>query len=252
MANPITKWFKYLRAKADARFEEKADPRIQLEQAIAEAQDQHRRLREQAATIIANQKQAELRLNRLMEQLETANTNARQALVMAAEARNRGDDAKAAEFEAAAEAIAVRLLQIERDVEETKTLVLQATQASDQAKAAVQQNAQMLQRKLAERQQLLSQLEQAKMQETLNSAMASLGEAVGQDVPTFDQVRQKIELRYAKAKGAAELSSSSVESTMLEIERASMNREAHDRLASLRAELGLPAPGGELPPAGSA
>ena len=35
--------------------------------------------------------------------------------------------------------------------------------------------------------------------------MASLSETVGQDVPTFDEVRDKIEARYAKAKGMSEL-----------------------------------------------
>ena len=35
--------------------------------------------------------------------------------------------------------------------------------------------------------------------------MTSLSESVGQDVPTFDEVRDKIEARYAKAKGMAEL-----------------------------------------------
>ena len=51
---------------------------------------------------------------------------------------------------------------------------VQSSQVSDQARAAVQQNATQLQRKLAERQKLLSQLDQAKMQEQMNTAMASL------------------------------------------------------------------------------
>jgi phage shock protein A len=122
--------------------------------------------------------------------------------------------------------------------------VLQATQASDQAKAAVQQNATQLQRKLAERQKLLSQLDQAKMQEQLNTAMASLSETVGQDVPTFDEIRGKIEARYAKAKGLAEIQEQSVDSRILEIEQATVNIEAQSRLDSMRAELGLPTAGG--------
>jgi phage shock protein A len=255
MANPISRWLKYFRAKADVKFEEKADPRIQLEQAISEAQIQHQRLREQAATIIANQKQAELRLNRTMEEFEKANGNARSALVMAQEARQRGDVAKATELESAAQSIATRMVQLDEDVEDQKTLVLQSTQAADQAKAAVQQNAQLLQQKLGERQKLLSQLEQAKMQETLNTAMGALNEAVGADVPTFDQVRTKIEARYAKAKGASELHTGTVQNTMLEIEAATKNREASARLDSLRAELGIPTAGelaspstGELAP----
>ena len=43
------------------------------------------------------------------------------------------------------------------------------------------------------------------MQEQMNKAMASLSETVGEDVPTFDEVRDKIEARYAKAKGMSEL-----------------------------------------------
>ena len=68
-----------------------------------------------------------------------------------------------------------------------------------------QQNATALQKKLSERQKLLGQLDQAKMQEQMNKAMASLSETVGQDVPTLDEVRDKIEARYAKAKGMSEL-----------------------------------------------
>lgn len=239
MFKSIKRWWKYLTAKLNSSFNEKADPKIQLEQAIAEAQEQHRRLKEQAANVIANQKQAEMRLNRSMQEFEKLNTNARQAILMADDAAKAGDERKAAEFQQAAEAFANRLIAVEREVEDTKALVLQASQAAEQAKAAVQQNATALQQKLAERQKLLSQLDQAKMQEEMNKAMATLSETVGEDVPTFEEVRDKIEARYAKAKGAAELTEASVESRMLEIEQASINTEAQARLAQIRAELGL-------------
>ncbi|HEX6236125.1 MAG TPA: PspA/IM30 family protein, partial [Acidimicrobiales bacterium] len=104
---------------------------------------------------------------------------------------------------------------------------------------AVQQNSIALQQKLGERQKLLSQLDQAKMQEQMNTAMASLSEAVGQDVPTLDEVRDKIEARYAKARGMAELTESSVESRMLEVEQAAMNSEAQARLSEIRSQLGI-------------
>jgi phage shock protein A len=235
----VRKWWKYVTAKLTGSFNERADPKVQIEQAIIEAQEQHRRLREQAANVIANQKQAEMSLNRSMEELEKVNANARQALIMAADAQGRGDTAKAAQYNQAAEALANRLIELERAVGDQKQLVLQSTQASDQAKAAVQQNASNLQRKLAERSKLLSQLDQAKMQEQMNSAMASLSETVGQDVPTFDEVRTKIEARYAKAKASSELTETSVESRMMEIEQATANVEAQSRLSELRAELGL-------------
>lgn len=241
------RWWKYLTAKLTGSFNEKADPKVQLEQAITEAQEQHKRLREQAANVIANQKQTEMRLNARLEELEWVNANARQALKMAADAATAGDTAKANQYTTAAESFANKMIGLETEVEDLKQLHLQATQASDQAKAAVEQNASMLQKKLADRQKLLGQLDQAKMQEQLNKAMSTLSETVGEDVPSFDEVREKIEARYAKAKGMSELTESSVESRMLEVEQASRNTEAQARLERLRAEMGLGAAAVEQP-----
>ena len=249
MFKVFKKWWKYLGAKFNSSFDKHADPAVQLEQALTEAQAQHRRLKEQAANVIANQKQSELRLNSKMAQLEKLNANARQALMMASDAEKAGDAAKAAQYNGAAETIANQLIQVEKDVEGLKTLVLDSAKASDQAKAAVQQNSRILQEKLAEKNKLLSQLEQAKMQEEMNKAMSQLQETVGDDVPTLSEVQQKIEARYVKAKASSELQESTVESRILEVEQATANVEAHSRLSELRAELGLDAPAAAPAPA---
>lgn len=257
MIDVLRKRWRYLTAKTDSRFEANADPKIQLEQAIADAQEQHRRLVEQAANVVANQKQNELQLNRAMEELEKVNRSTRQALMMAQEAEKSGDAAKAREYNQTAEAFANRLIATENQVNDLKTLSLQSAQAAEQARAAVQQNSLALQQKLAERQKLMSQLDQAKMQEQLNKAMTSLSATVDQTAPSLDQVREKIEARYAKAIGTSELSGQTVESRMLEVQQAAMGSEARARLDSMRAELGLgggvgggqlaaPATGGEL------
>ena len=244
MINVLKRRWAYFTAKTDARFEANADPKVQLEQAITDAQEQHRRLVEQAANVVANQKQHELQLNRAMEQLEKVNGSTRQALMMAEEASNRGDTDKAREYNQTAEAFANRLIATENQVDDLKTLSLQSAQAADQARAAVQQNSTALQQKLAERQKLLSQLDQATMQEQLNRAMTSLNQTVDQNAPSLEQVRAKIEARYAKALGTSELSGQTVEARMLEVEQASIGSEARSRLDSLRNELGLAAPGG--------
>jgi len=241
MFKVFRKWWKYFTAKANRGFERGADPAVQLEQALAEAQGQHKRLKEQAANVIANQKQSELRLNAKLTELTKLNGNARQALIMASDAAKAGDAAHAAQYESAAETIANQLIQVEKDVEGLKAMVLDATQASDQAKAAVKQNSRLLQQKLAEKNKLLSQLDQAKMQEELNKAMGQLNETVGDDVPTLNEVQQKIEARYAKAKATSELNEGSVETSILEVEQATANVEAQSRLSQLRAELGLDA-----------
>ncbi|HEV8296600.1 MAG TPA: PspA/IM30 family protein [Acidimicrobiales bacterium] len=245
MLKLLRRSWKYLTAKLTGKFEESADPKVQLEQAILEAQEQHQRLKQQAANVIANQKQTEMRLNRALEELERVNANARQAVKMADDAQRTGSTEKATQYTQAAESFAARMISLEGEIEGLKTFHLQATDAAIQAKAAVEQNSIVLQKKLSERQKLLGQLDQAKMQEQMNKAMASLSESVGQDVPTFNEVRDKIEARYARAKGMAELNETSVESRMGEIEAAAQNFEARARLDQIRAELGLgsePAP----------
>ena len=80
------------------------------------------------------------------------------------------------------------------------------------------------------------------MQEQMNEAMTSLSEAVGEELPTFNEIRDKIEARYAKAKGMAELAEGGPEVSMLEIEEAARNKDAKARLEQMRETLGLPAP----------
>jgi phage shock protein A len=239
MIDVLRRRWRYLTAKAESRFQETADPKVQLEQAIADAQEQHRRLIDQAANVIANHKQHEMQLNRALEQLEKVRESTKQALLMAQEAAKKGDEAKANEYNQTAEAFANRLVATENQVEDLKTLSLQSAQAADQARSAVQQNALALQRKLAERQKLLSQLDQAKMQEQLNRAMSSLSAEVDQGAPSLEQVREKIEARYAKALGSSELSGQTVQARMLEVEQVAMGTEARRRLDDLRAELGI-------------
>ena len=239
MLKLLKRWWKYLVARGGASFNEHADPKVQLEQAIAEAHEQHKRLTQQAANVIANQKQTEMRLNRVMEELEKVSANARQAVMMADQAQKGGDTAKATEYTQAAETFANRMISLESEVEDLKALHFQAAEAAQQAKTAVQQNSLALQKKLSERQSLLGKIDQANMQEEMNRAMSQLSATVGEDVPSLEEVRAKVEARYARAKGMQELQGSSVEGRMLEVEQAAMNVEAQSRLAEIKAQLGI-------------
>ena len=124
MGKLMRRWWKYWTAKLTGKFNESADPKIQLEQAIQEAQDQHRRLKEQAANVIANQKQTEMQLDRKLDELEKTTGQARQAVIMADDAAKKGDQEKAAEYTRAAESIANRLIALESEVENLKALSL--------------------------------------------------------------------------------------------------------------------------------
>jgi phage shock protein A len=255
----FSRFWNYLKALLTGKFEEVADPKIQIEQAIAEARSQHRRLRETAASVIANQKKAQMDLDRALEDLEKLNRNTQQAVLMASEAEQSGDDKRVVELTQTAEAFANQLIAKEQEVDTLQAMVLQATQSTEQAKAAVAQNAQQLQAKVAERQKLLSQLDQAKMAEQMNRAMETMNAEVGEDVPTLDEVRAKIETRLARAQGTTELQRESVQGRMLEVEQAAAASQAAARLSEIRSKLGIEAPStgtasteAEAPAAGSA
>jgi len=242
MWKAIKKWWRYLGAKLGLKLEESADPKVQLEQAIQEAREQHRKLTEQAANVIANQKQTQARLDRAIEEYEKANKSARQALLLSDQEARAGNADKSSSFNQAAEAFANRLINLEAQIDDLKKSLLDSTQASEKAKQAVAQNSSALQKKLAEREKLLSQLDQAKMQEQMNKAMDQLSQTVGDEVPTFEQVRDKIEKRLAKAQATSDLAGVSVDTKMLEVEQAQMSAEASARLSELRTELGLSTP----------
>lgn len=236
MANPFSKFWNYLMALFDNKIEENADPKIQIEQAINEAQRQHQALSQQAAAVIGNQRQLEMQLNRRLEDVEKLQANARQALKLADKARGEGNAQKAQEYENAAEAFAAQLVTAEQGVEDTKQLHDQALQQAAQAKQAVERNAAHLQQQVAERSKLLSQLEQAKMQEKVSATMQSMN-SITASGPNLDQVREKIERRYANALGAAELAQNSIQGRMAEVEQAGIQMAGHGRLEQLRAEM---------------
>lgn len=237
MANPFVKAWKYLMALFDSKIEENADPKVQIEQAIQDAQRQHQELSQQAAAVIGNQRQLEMQLNRRLGEIEKLQGNTRQALELADKARADGDESKAVEYENAAEAFAAQLVTAEQSVEDSKRLHDQALQQADQAKKAVERNAGTLREKVAERSKLLSQLEQAKMQEKVSDSLSSMNELTNTSGPSLDSVRDKIERRYSKALGQAELASNSVEGRMAEVQQAGIQMAGHSRLEQIRSEM---------------
>ncbi len=246
-ANPFVKLWKYMMAAFGSKIDERADPKVQIQQAIVEAQGQHQALTQQAAAVIGNQRQLEMKLARQMGEVEKLQGSARQALVLAEQTRAT-DPAKAADYESTALQFSNQLVSAEKSMEDLKTLHDSALQAAEQAKKAVETNATIVQKKLAERTQLLSQLEQAKMQEQVTKSLQSMSAlSASGNVPSLDEVRDKIEARYAKALGGAELAGNSVEGRMLEVEKSTMDVAGQARLDQIRASMT-----GQLPAAAPA
>src|SRR5215210_3562939 len=106
MANPFVKAWKYLMAAFGAKVDEYADPKVQIQQAIEEAQRQHQALTQQAAAVIGNQRQLEMKLSD--------------------KARAAGDETKAVQYEQTATTFATQLVAAEQSMEDLKTLHDQA------------------------------------------------------------------------------------------------------------------------------
>ncbi len=245
MPNFFRRMFRYSNAYANQKFDEKADPAIQIQQAIDDAQRNHQALTQQAAAVLGNRRQLEMRLARQLEDIGQLQNSARQALLLSDQARGAGDEAKAAQYEQAAQSFAGQLVAAESSVEDLKALHGQALQAAEQAKQAVADNEFRLRQSMAERAKLMTQLESAKMQEKMNKALTTMSELTPQgDTPSLAEVRDKIESRYATALGQNELASGGVEARMLEVRKATIDTAAASRLDAIRASISGGAAGG--------
>jgi len=240
MWKSLKRMWAYLGAALGAKVEEKADPKIQLEQAIEEAKKRHQLLTQQAATVIGQERELDMKLGRSLGEVEKLQGSAAQALKMGDDAASRGDAKAQAGYEQAAQSFAMKLVTTEQQARGLKEMHDKATIAADQARKAVEQNAMSLQKQISESTQLRAQLENAKMQERLNAALSQMDEMTPKgDTPTLAEVRDKIDQRYAKALGEGDLRGSSVSSKMLEVEQAALDAEASARLETLRRQLSL-------------
>src|SRR5213594_3011045 len=113
MANPFVKFWKYLMASFSSKIDEHADPKVQIQQAIEDSQRQHQALVQQAAAVIGNQRQLEMKLSRQLTEVENLQSNARQALVLSDKARIEGDSTKASDYEQTAQTFATQLVAAE-------------------------------------------------------------------------------------------------------------------------------------------
>jgi phage shock protein A len=215
------------------------DPKIEIEAAINEAKKQDQALRNQAAKVIAHRTQLEQKLEKAADTLGQSREIAKQALMKADQAKAAGDTAAYDKWTRAAQAQALKMQAAENNLNGLREQYEIASSQSEDAKKAVQMNAARVQELAAKRMELLGQLEQAKMQESVNKAMESMTVALDQEAPSLASVEDKISKRMADAKAHAELRESTPEGAEAELREAISLAGADAKLEELRAELGL-------------
>lgn len=229
----------YIQALFRSTAEKAMNPEIEIEQAIQEARKQDQALRNQAAKVIAHRAQLERKLEKAADTVGEAREMAKKALLKAEEAKNAGDVEATEKWTRAAQSLALKLQAAENNLNGLKSQYEIAVVQSDDAKSAVETNAMRLSELAAKRMELLGRLEQAKMQEAVNSAVESMSSTMDFEAPSLDKVENKIEERVANASAQAELRESTPEGAEAELREAINMASADSKLEELKAELGL-------------
>ena len=197
--------------------------------------EQIRALRESATNIIAHEKQLEGQRTKLYSELEKVNTNVRQAVMMADDARRSGDEAKASQFEESAELLAHRVVEIDTEIAAIDVELIEARQASEEAKSIASDSAIQVTQMKSKGAELRAEFERAKMAEATVDASSG--------VPSYDEVKGKIGERVAKAEAEAELADIDGQSALGDaskmVEDAAMESKAAARLAEIKSQMGI-------------
>jgi phage shock protein A len=245
----VSKFIGYIKTWFGKKTEEIKDPEIEIEQAIQEAMKRDQELRNQAAKVIANRTQIAQEAEEAAGDVAEAKELAKQALLKADSATKAGNAADADKWNRAASQIAMKMQASQNAYDMLQKQLVTANAQAESAKVAVQNNATAVQELSAKRMELLSQLQAAKMQESVNKAMTQLNSSVGTDAPSMEEVENKIQARMAEASAKAELASTTdPDIAIAELKRSTTELKAATALDSLRAELGLGA-APELPAA---
>jgi phage shock protein A len=211
----------YAQAKAETELDSRADPKVQLEQAVGSLQAHHRDLEGAASHVIAQDKLAKMRLSELSTQEARYTKSA-----LAAQQQGNLD---------AARAFASKIASVREQIQGLSAQIPQLEQAAN-AREAVQESADQLQQKLNERSTILAQVDQAHMQQEMASSMKAVTDLTqGNNVPSFDEIRQKVAGQFAVSQAQTELSSTSPEVQEMHVHHAELNSEADAILAELSA-----------------
>jgi phage shock protein A len=235
----LRRWWNYIKSWFGMKSKEVMDPKVEIEAAITDARKRDQDLRTQAAKVIAHRTRVADEMQDTAADVAEATELAKQALMKADAAAKSGNAADADKWNRTAQAVAMKLQASQANLDSMTQQLQIADQQAEQAKTAVHDNAMQLEQVTAKRMEMLGQLEQAKMQETVNSAMASINANVGGDAPSLEEIEDKIQDRMAEAMAKTELTAETPEGAMAELKREVNLSGANETLDNLRKELGL-------------
>ena len=199
--------------------------------------EQAKALRESATNIIAHEKMLEAERAKLVTELEQARKNARQAVLMGEEAVQAGEADKASELDDSARVLAEHIVTLEAQLQTIDIELVAAREASDEARSMASDSAIRMAQMKARGAELRADLYRAAVAEATLEADGT---------PSFDEVRDTIGQRLAKAEAAAELADADgtaiIDHHAAQIEEAARAAKAQARLAEIKSRLGVASP----------
>lgn len=218
---------RYAQAQAQAQMDAHADAKVQLAQAIGSLQEHHHDVEAAASHVIAQERLAKAQLATLSAQEARYTASAR-----AAQQQGNID---------AARSFALRIASLREQIQTLADQVPQLEQAANDARQAVQESSEQLQRKLSERSAILSQIDQANMNREVAANLRAVSDLTAGDVPSLDEIKDKVAAQYAQSQAQAELSSTSPEVQEMHVRHQELTSEADAILAQLTAGTLAPA-----------
>ena len=241
MTSMISRGWRYFGALLGSALDQVADPRLQVQMALEEARRQHQLLTEQAAAVLGNERELEIKVGRAMAEVERVRTATGRALMLADKASRDGDATTARGHEDTAALFAVRLAGAESTAAELADARDRSSGAAAAARRAVDHSAHLLHARLTEGSRLTTEIEAARMQERMAETLTALDAmAPSGSVPTLEQIRARVDRRVSIAAARSELAGSGTGARMLEIERAGLEETGRQKLLEIRLALGLP------------
>jgi len=199
------------------------DPELILQQVIRDMRDKVPQMNNNVAQVMATEKIIEKQVVQLEREVVDLDAKVKAAIKM-----GRDD-------------IATNYIAV---MQEKQTSLNSAREQLEVAKRASQQALKFrdnymleMKKRQAEAMQLINENKRAKMQEEIAGMMTSF--QIGDSAGTFDDMRNKISEREAKARAKMELASSSVDSQMQDIEKEAMNIQAQESLMAYKRQMGL-------------
>lgn len=211
------------RASTGAALDKMEDPELILQQTIRDMRERIPELNNSVAQVMATERLLAKQKENLEKQIVELDSKIKAAIKM-----GRDDIATA---------YIGQLQQAQQDLERTTVQLEHAQAASKQALKMRDNYVLNLKKRTAEAMQLISAAKQAKLQEQLAQTMETFN--IGDDASTFNEMREKIERRVAAAEAKLQLSTSSVDAQMHDIEREAIDIQLQGKLLEYKRQMGL-------------